>query len=177
MSLVTRQQVIEKFNQIVNNAPGNFNADDVRIEFKNLGQTAGKACYSRVNHKVVVQINSQVFKTDDPRIVNHIVNDTIPHEIAHAIGFLTGSQRGHCRNWRALTIALGGTGSRCHSLPLARARQTRWAIYQVAGESIEVGATRHKRIQTGQKSYSFIKNGVRHQLHPSFFTGKMIVKT
>lgn len=177
MSLITKQQVIERFEQIVENAPGDFNSSDIDIEFKNLGQTAGKACYDRITNSVVVQINSQVFKTDDARIVNHIVNDTIPHEIAHAIGFLTRSQRGHCRNWRALTIALGGTGNRCHTLPLARARKTKWAVYQVAGQSIEVGATRHKRIQQGTHRYSYKINGVSHHLHPSFFTGKMVVKT
>lgn len=66
----------------------------------------GKVLYIRFN--VELLFNDKWFL--------EIVNNTIPHELAHAVGFDKGLCKGHDKQWKMLCIELGGTGSRCASI-------------------------------------------------------------
>lgn len=64
----------------------------------------------------------------NPSIPRSMLANTISHEIAHLIAFQLGDS-GHGAIWRDVHRQLGGTGERCHSESLPRARRGRVGVY------------------------------------------------
>lgn len=104
-------------------------------------------------------------------------DDTIIHELAHAIAPRSFGSfiRPHGREWKAVCRALGGTGNTRHSMDVKghRARRTRVYVYDVRGTLVELGATRHKRLQRREMVYRHTCAG---RIEPDMFTGKSILK-
>jgi predicted SprT family Zn-dependent metalloprotease len=79
---------------------------------------------------------------------HHIVNETVPHEVAHIVRFKAADDNSHGKEWRNIAVALGASGDTTHPLPL---------IFK--GKTIEYTTTRgyhkqvsehvHRKIQAG----------------------------
>lgn len=142
--------------------------ESVEVKYDLRGRNSGQARYDSFTGKLTLRLNSQLFT---PEYSDELKN-TIAHEVAHLVCYIYPRLgKNHDAGWRRVCIQLGGDGSRCHTLPLEKARKTRKAIYNVAGNEMHLGITRHKRIQQG-KVYRCNRSGQR--ITQENFTGRII---
>jgi len=142
--------------------------EGVDIEFRNMGRTGGTASIHR--WQVKLSFNEQLLSTDE--YMKELLDVIIPHEVAHIVCYEKPTLgRNHNRGWQRVCIALGGTGDRTHDMPLQKARRTRQAIYEVAGNEIPLGMIRHKKIQ--EKGVVYRCN--YGKIKPENFTGRIVV--
>lgn len=85
---------------------------------------------------------------------DHLINDTVPHELAHIICFANGSDQGHGVFWRRTCQALGGSGERCHSEEVTYAKGRTYVYTSSTGHTVTLSQVKHRRIQQGA-SYTF----------------------
>jgi len=114
------------------------------VVFDLKGHTAGYAHYQE--NKIRLNIDLLTRYTDD------MINDTIPHEVAHLIAYQKyGRQIGgspHGAEWRHVAEALGCNGKRTHSYETKPARVTRQFLYTCPCENeFKVGVNLHKKMQ------------------------------
>ena len=87
---------------------------------------------------------------------DHIINDTVAHEVAHLACFQAPTLgRNHDAGWQRVCIALGGNGQRCYSendAPEAIAANKPYVYTTTNGATVRVSSAIHSRIQKG-KSY------------------------
>lgn len=81
---------------------------------------------------------------------DHLITDTVPHELAHIICFANGSDRGHGVFWKRTCIELGGNGERCHKEEVTYANGNTYVYTTSTGRTINLSVTKHRRIQQGQ---------------------------
>lgn len=160
---MSRQAIIlEKFNELVAEANAMFNIQLPHIEVK--FDLRGKAAGQAISRRNFITVNYSVRFNND--MINgsgfeHILEETVAHELAHIICFVTGKDKGHGKVWKAVCIALGGSGARCHNEEVTPARVMEQFLYNTTcGKVVKVGKIRHNRIQQDKKSYS-LKNGGR----------------
>ena len=109
------------------------------------GRNAGEAARC-ASGRYVVRINRQYI--DDN--FDYIVNDTIPHEIAHLVCFANpklGSK--HDNGWKTVCRSLGGSGTRCHHNEVIYAKGTTYRYILANGETVTLSDRRHKKVQSG----------------------------
>ena len=80
---------------------------------------------------------------------DHLIKDTVPHELAHIICFANGSDRAHGLFWRRTCRELGGTGERCHSEAVTYAKGQTYVYTTSTGRTINMSAIKHRKIQQG----------------------------
>jgi SprT protein len=85
------------------------------------------------------------------------LSTTIPHEVAHIVCHLLYGRRvrPHGPEWRAMCLALGGTGERCHRFDAQPARMVarydyacgcrRWSLTSIRVRRIRRGTVYHCR--------------------------------
>lgn len=146
--------------------------EQVDIRFNVKGRTAGRAGKERGRY--YLDFNMEAIRDH----WDEMLNVTIPHEVAHIVAYAKPALRasGHNKNWKRIDIALGGDGTRTHTMGLKRARKTKWYVYEVAGERIEIGAVRHKRMLSRMTSYSLKLITGTHKITIDDFTGEVITK-
>jgi predicted SprT family Zn-dependent metalloprotease len=88
-----------------------------------------------------------------------ILNDTVPHEMAHIICFLHPRLgKNHDIGWRKVCKELGGTGNTCHKHLVKYARGKTYQYTTTLGIDMNVSQVRHRRIQSGI-IYDYGKHG------------------
>jgi predicted SprT family Zn-dependent metalloprotease len=84
---------------------------------------------------------------------NEMVTRTLGHEIAHMVCMLRPELgKGHDAGWKRVDIALGGDGSRCHTMNFGTAinRTRKQYIYNTtSGQEVTISSVRHGRVQRG----------------------------
>ena len=90
--------------------------------------------------------------------LDYIIDVTLPHEMAHIVNFLKPSTgKNHNRGWKRVCMILGGNGETKYSSRevgnVSSYSKKSTYSYNVHGKIIEVGAIRHKRLQTGTSRY------------------------
>ncbi|QMV28993.1 hypothetical protein AP1_0286 [Aeromonas phage AP1] len=96
------------------------------------GRCAGIASYTNkgwgdTEYTIKININLMV---QGMKEWNHIFHNTIPHEIAHLVDYVTRGKSNHDRVWERIAKSLGCDGVSRHSLPVAgRGR----VVYMVPG--------------------------------------------
>lgn len=85
---------------------------------------------------------------------DHLITDTVPHELAHIICFANGTDRGHGYNWKRTCQSLGGSGERCHSEAVTYAKGRTFVYTTSTGHTVNLSETKHRRIQQGA-GYTF----------------------
>jgi predicted SprT family Zn-dependent metalloprotease len=148
-----------KFDAVIIMAAGMYSipdlADRVNLTFYSHGKRAGYA-KRLLNGNFLVAINAEALAVD----YNDTIEDTIPHEIAHIVMFITKKGKNHDAVWKRCCIALGGTGKRCHDLDLTPAkRHAKYEYELIDGTLRTVGAKVHKKIQNGNRNYHFKNRG------------------
>lgn len=81
---------------------------------------------------------------------DHVIKDTVPHELAHIICFAQNSDRGHGPAWRRVCQELGGSGARYHQEAVVYARGRTYEYTTSTGQTINLSESKHRRIQQGQ---------------------------
>lgn len=80
-----------------------------------------------------------------------MLNDTIPHEVAHIVCFALNCDDGHGKKWKEIAKSLGCSGERTHSLKIVDPNKTCYFAVFSNGEKIDIGATRYNRVMKGAK--------------------------
>lgn len=135
---------------------------DVVVRFDLKGVAAGMAGYQgrfgKMNYYLrfnTVMIAGEGF--------DHVLNDTVPHEIAHMVCFKNpklGS--GHNGGWARVCRELGGTGKRCHDEEVVYAKGRTYEYTCTKGTKQRFSEARHKKIQRGV-TYSLRRGGQIHK--------------
>jgi len=119
----------------------------VQVKFDLKGRVAGVAC---VRGGYSLQFNVDMMLNAS---WEHIIKDTVPHELAHLIGYHAGFGLNHYADWKRICIALGGTGKRCHNEKVVFAKGATFEYTTIAGKVIPISQIRHKRIQERGEVY------------------------
>jgi len=79
------------------------------IEFnKRLSSTAGR-CFYELNK---IDISWKLFEIDQ----REILEQTVPHELAHQVAWNLFKAPGHCANWKSIMVIYGLEPNRCHNI-------------------------------------------------------------
>jgi predicted SprT family Zn-dependent metalloprotease len=118
---------------------------DLVVRYDLKGRTAGWA----IGHRTI-RLNTTAIYGDEAHFKD-MVNDTIPHEIAHIVCHRNPSLgRKHDYGWSAVCRALGGTGKSTHDMTTIEFARGRTYIYtSTTGKEYGVSERRHRSIQMG----------------------------
>lgn len=115
---------------------------DIRFDLR--GRAAGQA--GRRGWNYFMRFNRDMMMNES---WDHLIKDTVPHELAHVICFANGSDRGHGLFWKRTCIALGGSGERCHEEAVTYAKGRTYVYTTSTGHTVNLSETKHRRIQQG----------------------------
>lgn len=132
--------------------------EDIPIVFVEKGSNAGRACWQRFGDRVVVNLEFNIFHIEN--YWDDMVEDTIPHEVAHVIDYMIRGRSNHDRKWQYIAYTLGCTGKPTHNYDYVPARKTRVYIYKATcGTEIKLTAVRHGKIQKKGVTYTVRSTG------------------
>jgi predicted SprT family Zn-dependent metalloprotease len=141
------QQIQARVNQLIaeyeHRHPGQ-KIPQIQIRFDLRGRVAGQAGYRGWNYFMRFNKDMMVNQAWD-----HLINDTVPHELAHIICFANGSDRGHGYAWKRTCRELGGNGERCHSEAVVYAKGRTFVYTTSTGVTVNLSETKHRKIQQG----------------------------
>lgn len=152
-----KQAIREQVDFYVRKAEQEFGIRIARpeIDFSLKGRTAGTA---RASVTPKLRFNLTALQVEGGW--SHLINNTVPHEVAHLVQYLhpswpkdRRSNTPHGAYWRLVMSKFGVKADRCHSLPLPKARQTKTAVAYCACGQIELGVIRARKIAMKKASY------------------------
>ncbi len=120
---------------------------DIRFDLR--GRSAGQAGCDR--GQWVMRFNRDMMVNQS---WDHLINDTVPHELAHIICMANQLDRGHGYLWAMTCRELGGNGERCHTEAVTYAKGNTYVYTTSTGKTYNVSQVKHRRIQGGS-SYVF----------------------
>ena len=143
-----QQQIIDKCKEVFERVKVLYGLDlsHVHVRFDLKGRSAGQA--SRRGTLYAIRYNRDMLTRE---AFNHVINDTVPHEIAHIVCFMNrtlGSN--HDAGWARVCRALGGTGARTHDEDVVHGKGTTYEYTTSTGKTVRVGDKYHKVIQAGR---------------------------
>lgn len=144
-----QQQIINKCKQLFVRAHQLYALDmtKVGIRFDLKGKAAGMACYRR-GGVYYMRFNRDMLTRE---AFEHVINDTVPHEIAHIVCFMKPELgNNHDRGWARVCRELGGSGDRCHDEDIVYGKGYTYEYVSTNGNTIRVGDKYHREIQAGQ---------------------------
>ena len=141
------QAIRSKIEELVKLAKTKYDVDmpaiQVRLDLK--GRTAGMAI--RKGQQLTMRLNIDMIKGDS---WEYILNDTIPHEMAHLVCFVNPALgRNHDWGWQMVCRGLGGTGKRCHDQEVKYAKGNTYDYTTSTGHVIALSSIRHRKVQQG----------------------------
>jgi predicted SprT family Zn-dependent metalloprotease len=142
-----QQQIIDKCKTVFAKAKELYGLDmsQVGIHFDLKGRAAGMAC--RRGNQYFMRFNRDMLTRE---AFDHIINDTVPHEIAHCVCFMNralGSN--HDAGWARVCRALGGTGDRTHSEEVVYGKGHTYEYTTDRGHKVRMGDRHHATVQRG----------------------------
>ena len=166
------REVVAKFEEVKLMAENLYDINCGLLKLKTTlkGKTAGKAIMSFKYGLPVLEINlniNAINGTQEQR--NHILNNTIPHEMAHIVNYLKPSTgKNHDRGWKNVCRRLGGDGqARYSSRAVGNISSSLNYEYNVNGATVTLGKVRHNRLQKGSTSYRYMG----YKIKPEMWTG------
>lgn len=117
------------------------------------GRAAGKIEFHHAWRNRISRIRIR-FNLEAARLSpEHMLNDVIPHEVAHLVVFLTYRAKRvqpHGEEWQQICRQLGGSAEVTHQLQLERVRRhRRWLYRDSQGQEHILTTVRHNRLQKG----------------------------
>lgn len=101
------------------------------------------------NTEFHIRLN-HVMMLDDTGGWKHIINETIPHEVAHLVCFAKPSLgRNHDKGWKNVCIRLGGTGETRHTERVFFEKGDTYEYTSEIGRKVMVSSKLHRQIQSG----------------------------
>ena len=146
------QQIRNRVNQLIAQYEAKHPGQKVpqmNIRFDLRGRAAGQA--GRRGFQYFMRFNKDMIMNQS---WDNLLNDTVPHELAHVICFANGSDFGHGVFWRRTCQELGGSGERCHTEAVTYAKGRTYVYTTSTGHTVNLSETKHRRIQAGS-SYIF----------------------
>lgn len=142
-----QQQIIDKCKTVFAKAKELYGLDmsQVGIHFDLKGRAAGMAC--RRGNQYFMRFNRDMLTRE---AFDHVLNDTVPHEIAHQVCFMNralGSN--HDAGWARVCRALGGTGDRTHSEEVVYGKGHTYEYTTDRGHKVRMGDKHHATVQRG----------------------------
>jgi len=144
-----KTQIRNKIKEVVEMAERKYGFaipyDRMTIEWKNKGSSAASAWHQYGRYGLRISMESATLDMDE------MLNDTIPHEVAHLVCFHNRSLgKNHNNGWKSVCRGLGGTGARTHSQVLTKARYKSQYLYRTdSGVECKVGPKVHKSCRLG----------------------------
>ncbi len=156
------QYAIQKCKEVVAKAKELYGIDlaHVPVTFNRKGRALGVAgCsmdrFTRVTSGHFIKLNGDGLFTS---AYEHLINETIPHEYAHTICQMRPEMGyKHDAGWKAICIALGGSGKTTHQEEVVRGTGTTYEYTSSNGNKLRVGDKHHNRIQRGE-TIKFLRN-------------------
>lgn len=142
-----QQQIIDKCKTVFAKAKELYGLDmsQVGIHFDLKGRAAGMAC--RRGNQYFMRFNRDMLTRE---AFDHVLNDTVSHEIAHICCFMNrtlGSN--HDAGWARVCRALGGTGGRTHSEEVVYGKGHTYEYTTDRGHKVRMGDKHHATVQRG----------------------------
>ena len=156
-----RQQIIARCKEVIAKAEQLYNVDlsTLRITFDLRGRAAGMASArrdyrTRALTDFMVRFNHDMLTRD---AFTHVLEDTVPHEIAHIVCFANPTLgRNHDHGWARVCRALGGNGERCHSEDVVYGKGNTYEYTTDAGHKVRMSQKLHNNVQQG-RTYTYSK--------------------
>ena len=143
-----QQQVIEKTKACFDKAKELYGLDlsRVHVRFDLKGRSAGQAC--RRGGQYIIRYNHDMLTRE---AFDHLLNATVPHEVAHIVCFMDRSLGAdHNSGWERVCKALGGTGATRHKEEVVYGKGHTYEYTTDRGNKVRVGDKYHKDIQQGR---------------------------
>jgi predicted SprT family Zn-dependent metalloprotease len=154
-------QIQERIRKVMADAQARYGVDlsGVQVRFDLRGRCAGMAGYKGGlfgKRAYFLRFNRDMIHTD---AFNHLINDTVPHEIAHLACFMRPELGdNHDAGWKRICRELGGSGERCHQEQVVYANGKTFQYKTTAGRLVTVSEKIHRKIQMGV-SYTVKRGG------------------
>lgn len=148
---MSQQQAIAKCAEVLAKAHALYNVDlrHVHPTFNLRGGVAGYA--SRRGGHYGIRLNLDMLTRGDPEVLRDMLEDTIPHEIAHLICYARPELgRNHDAGWARVCRQLGGTGGRTHSMDVVFGRGATYEYTTDRAKTVRIGDRHHAYIQSGR---------------------------
>jgi predicted SprT family Zn-dependent metalloprotease len=143
-----QQQIMEKCKAVFADATTRYGLDMSRVgvRFDLSGRAAGYAC--RRGNQYYIRFNRDMLTRE---AFDHVLNNTVPHEIAHIVCFMNPSLgSGHNSGWARVCAALGGNAERCHKEEVVHGKGYTYEYTTDRGHKVRVGDKYHKDVQSGR---------------------------
>ncbi len=127
-----------------------FNIPDAQIPvtFVAKGRAAGMAKWAKRFGESVYNLEFNVDAIN--KDWDEMVNEVIPHEVAHVVDYVYRGKSNHDRFWSMLCSQLGGNPSRTHTIPVEKARKTTKVQYIAScGTEVWLTTQMHNKVQKG----------------------------
>lgn len=150
--VIVQEQILIQCQAVLKKAGQLFPKLDLRgisFKFDLRGHQAGQT--RRDWGEYCVRFNREYAEHD----VNHILVDTVPHEIAHIVRFMQNDGT-HGREWKKVCVDLGGTALTTHTIPKVFCKGRTYEYVTTTGYAVRVSEHMHNRIQGGA-SYRYSK--------------------
>lgn len=150
-----QQQVIDKFKEVCALAQKLYGVDmsKVRLGFNLKGRVAGWAIAKNVpgrGRDYLVRFNHDMIVRGCEETLNDMLNDTVPHELAHIVCFMRPELgKNHDAGWARVCRALGGGGGRTHSMDVVYGKGTTYEYTTDCGNRVRLNERRHAYVQSG----------------------------
>ncbi len=156
MLLETRKtQVLEKIAALTIQAERLYNITlpHIDVRFDLTGRVAGYAGW-----RTTAGVTNYFMRFNTDMMINswdHIINETISHEISHHICFsYPHLGRNHDAGWARVCRSLGGSGKRCHNELVIYAKGDTYQYTTTTNAIVNVSSKIHRNVQAG-RSYLY----------------------
>lgn len=151
MTILQQQQVIAKCKAVFAKATElypHLKFDKVRISFDLRGRSAGQACArGGFERQYMIKFNRDMLGRE---AFDHVINNTVPHEIAHIVCFMDRSLgKNHDAGWANVCKRLGGNGVRYHQEEVVRGKGYTYEYVSDRGHKVRFGDKHHRYLQGG----------------------------
>lgn len=147
-----QQQAVNKCKEIFELARVKYGVDlsNVSIGFNLKGRVAGRAGWKGfkgvAEREYYMQFNLDLLQRES----DDMLNDTIPHEIAHIVCYMKpelGSD--HDYGWTRVCISLGGSGNAKHNLKVVYGKGTTYEYTTDMGNKVRLNDRHHAHVLSG----------------------------
>ena len=149
-----QQQIVDNCKAVFAKAKElypHLNFDAVGIRFDLVGRCAGMA-HRRGGH-YFMRFNRDMLNRE---AFDHILNDTVPHEIAHIVCFMDPRLgRNHDYGWANVCRRLGGTGGRTHNEEVVYGKGLTYEYTTTTGHKVRISQQLHSRMHQRGATYTY----------------------
>ena len=105
--------------------------DQIKIGWFNVGRNGGLQFYDDYPKAKVLNVwYNEILAREN---LEGYLSVIVPHEVAHAcLDYTNGKHKYHCKEWREICIALGGTGETYHDFDMSHCQvryETKWILH------------------------------------------------